>query len=76
MMHIGPMQKNTTFSGAKLAAARGDLRREALAVVADVHVATIQRWEEGETEPDASQLAALARYLNRPLEFFFVSCVA
>lgn len=59
------------FSPDRLQAARGKRRREEIAVAAGVVVETVRRWERGSGEPDASQLAAIARLTGKSLDFFF-----
>lgn len=59
------------FNPAALTEARGDRRREFLAAVAGVSTETIRRWELGDSEPDASRLAAIADATGKDLEFFF-----
>lgn len=64
-------QHATKFDSKRLRAARGERSPEEVAVVARVSRQTINRWENGFGEPDASQLAAIARLTGRSLNFFF-----
>ena len=59
------------FDPTRLREARGDRRREEIAVVVGVSTYTIENWGGGRSEPNATPLAMLASYLCRPLEFFF-----
>jgi len=61
----------TRFDPEKLKAARGDRSLEELAKSIDVSRQTISRWEKGEGEPNASELAAIAQFTGKPLKFFY-----
>ena len=58
------------FSPERLREARGNRSIEELAFAAGVSAQSIRNWEAGKHEPAASTLAALAKYLGRPMEFF------
>lgn len=64
------------FSSERLVKARGERRREEIAVAAGVSVDTIRSWEIGETEPTASRLAAIAHLTQHPIDFFFEQSAA
>ena len=59
------------FSGKKLKALRGDQRIETVASELHVSFATLRNWEEGRTEPLASQAAAIAACYGKPIAYFF-----
>jgi transcriptional regulator with XRE-family HTH domain len=59
------------FDNNRLRQARGERPVEALALAAEVTARTITNWEAGKSEPDASQLAAIAALTDKPLDFFF-----
>ena len=47
------------------------LSREQVAVAVRKSVRTIQEWERGATEPDASDLGIIAGLTGRQLDYFF-----
>ena len=55
----------------RLKAARGDRPREEIALAAGVTTRTLENWESGRSEPDASQLAVIAHVTGKPFDFFF-----
>lgn len=59
------------FDPDKLKEAREDRSLEVLASAVGVSRQTLSRWEKGETEPDASELAGLAAATGKPIDFFF-----
>jgi len=46
------------------------MSKEQLAVHLDVSLSTIERWEWGKTQPNATQLAVIAKRLNRDAGYF------
>jgi len=71
------MQKSATsrrFDPERLKAARRLLGRGAytrMAVVSGVSEQTVRNWAQGKSEPDATQLHAIADLTGKPLDFFF-----
>jgi transcriptional regulator with XRE-family HTH domain len=63
--------KVTTFSPARLRAARGDTPMEVVAAGIGKSRTTIYNWETGKNPPDARDLALLASYFNKPITYFF-----
>jgi transcriptional regulator with XRE-family HTH domain len=59
------------FDPEKLREARGERSLEDLAKTINVSRQTVSRWEKGETEPDASELAGIAAATGKPLEYFY-----
>jgi transcriptional regulator with XRE-family HTH domain len=64
-------ETNTTFLPKRLREARGDRPLAAIGLAANVTENTVRNWEAGRTEPDASQLAAIAKVTGRSLDYFF-----
>jgi transcriptional regulator with XRE-family HTH domain len=66
---------NTTrFRPDRLRRARaqlGDRSITTVAAAANVTEQTVRNWEAGKSEPDASQLAAIAKLTGKSLDFFF-----
>jgi len=59
------------FSPEKLKEARGDRSISDLASIINVSRQTLARWENGEGEPDASDLAEIAAATGKSLEDFY-----
>ena len=61
------------FSPDRLREARGERSFEDLASACRRTHQTIRNWESGQSEPDASDLAAIAALTGKPLDFFFTN---
>lgn len=59
------------FAPEKVKRARGDRSLDDLAKGLGVSRQTLSRWEKGELEPDASELALLAAATGRSIDFFY-----
>jgi transcriptional regulator with XRE-family HTH domain len=55
----------------RLRAARGKRAITEIAAATSVTEQTVRNWEAGRSEPDASQLAAIAQLTGKPFEYFF-----
>lgn len=62
---------DSRFNPSRLRRARGRRRHEVIAAATGVSSQTIRNWEAGRSEPDASQLAAIAALTGKTLDFFF-----
>lgn len=63
--------QHRAFDPSRLREARGDRPPEEIALAANVTARTLWNWETGRSEPDASQLHAIAALTGKPLDFFF-----
>jgi len=63
---------NVQFSPQRFREACEGHRPERVAVAADVSTKTLQMWKAGKRTPNVCQLAAIASYLKRPIDFFYV----
>jgi transcriptional regulator with XRE-family HTH domain len=48
-----------------------DLNFELVKVDLRVSRQTIMNWENGNTVPDANDMSLIAKYFNKPMEYFF-----
>lgn len=60
-----------SFLPSRIRQARGDMSLREFAKLLNVSHEVVRKWENGDSEPTASQLARMATVTARPLEFFF-----
>lgn len=56
----------------KVKLSRDNLMIELSKIGLTVHTNTIKNWEKGDSDPDVNDLATIASFFRKPIQYFFI----